>query len=293
MQYRYEDGNGTEISYRVQDDKVIITDCYNRAELALIPDYIDGKAVTEIYKKAFLGCKMLRSIKIGRNVVKIGDWAFAACNQLTKIDFYKSRIFFGQGCFQKVNSLKSINVEGESEEIAELFAASICLLDTEHLLNPDSAGSKEWLEKWDMRARFLIELPDDDGFQFMVLCGEEDLSADYDQFCFDKQMKKADIALTRLLHDVGLDHDNRCDYTRYIVEHSKGCESEAAWKSVLANHGDDRAYYDILIEMGLICKDNLESILEDMGDLHAEMKAYVMNKFQDEETCDFFDELIL
>lgn len=293
MQYRYIDEKGSELSYRIVDEHIVVTDCYNRAENAIIPDCIEGIPVTEIYKKAFLGCKMLRSIIVGNNVSKIGDWAFSGCNQLEHVRLPRKKIEFGQGCFQKTGNLKKIDVEGINAEISELFAASICLLDTEHLLSPEIAGSDEWLNMWDMRARFLLELPDDDGFQFMVLCGEEDLSADYDEFCFDKQIKKANISMMRILNDVCLKDDNRRNYTRYIIEHGKGMESEASWQAVLSLHGDDKKYYDLLIEMDIINNDNLELILDDMGDLHAEMKAYVMNKFQDEETSDFFAELEL
>ena len=46
---------------------------------------------------------------------------------------------------------------------------------------------------------------------------------------------------------------------------------------VLEEHGDERAYYQFLLDNGCIHDGNFSAVLEDMGERHTEMKAFLMN----------------
>ena len=304
MEMHYEDGAGTSLSYQKKEDHIVITGCQAKAAKAEVPEFLEGLPVTEIGKKAFLGCKRLGTIRLPKTVTAIGEWAFGFCSALQEIYLPKHKISFGQGCFHKDKALRRIYLETAEqnsdvcaemqEQTAALLAGAVQLLYTEHLLEPVAAGSREWLAKWDLVMRTFLEVPDEEGYQKLVLCGEEDLSANLDDYLADRRRKKAEVCFTRLMNPQGLNSKDRELLTDYLRAHQKGCESEAAWEAVLMEHGDEKEYYSLLLELGCVTKENLEPMLADMGDRHAEMKAYLINEQDtDKQNNDFFEALSL
>lgn len=303
MEMHYEDGAGTSLSYQKKENHIVITGCQAKASKAEIPEFLEGFPVTEIGKKAFLGCKRLGTVRLPKNVTVIGEWAFGFCSALREIYLPKHEISFGQGCFHKDKALRRIYLEmaeqsfesnDAQEQTAALLAAAVQQLHAEYLLEPALAGGRTWLEKWDLAMRTFLAAPDEEGYQKLVLCGEEDLSANLEDYLADRRRKKAEVCFTRLMNSQGLSSQDRVLLTDYLRAHQKGCESEAAWEAVLMEHGDEKEYYSLLLELSCVTKKNLEPMLADMGDRHAEMKAYLINEQDTEKRKnEFFDALSL
>ncbi|MCR4924519.1 MAG: hypothetical protein K5931_10980, partial [Lachnospiraceae bacterium] len=180
---------------------------------------------------------------------------------------------------------------GESKEIARLLAASV-VMEADYLLEPMTAGSSEWLDKWDGKLSSILDQADDEGYHLYVLCGEEDLHYDYDQYLEYMRKKKAGLCMLRLLNSKGLSRDLEDRLSDYLREHTKGCESEAAFRYLTENHGDDIKYYELMISLSCINEANLEAVISDLSDRHAEAKSYILNSFGGKKD-DFFDDLFI
>ena len=78
--------------------------------------------VTEIPKSAFKkGAKKLKTIIIGKNIVKIGNNAFYGCKKLSKITFKNSNVKFGKKTFGKTNSKITVKVNGLKKSKRKTF----------------------------------------------------------------------------------------------------------------------------------------------------------------------------
>ena len=70
---------GAQFSYTTNDNMIVITGCSDPGLAVVIPDMIDGLAVTAVADGVFSNRKLLRSLTIGTNVVSIGPRAFQGC----------------------------------------------------------------------------------------------------------------------------------------------------------------------------------------------------------------------
>lgn len=273
LQYR-ADGNTAEIvGYRGKDAELVI------------PEQIEGCAVAYVGKKAFLSNKLLREIWLPESVVRIDDWAFAYCGKLTRITLPYHRMEIGQGIFKECFCLEQIVDEGShgqerrTADIAWLLAATMSRLDAFYLFDFENAGTPDWIRQWDGRMRILMERQDAEGFSKMLLCGEEDYGSrenNLDYYMEQRRREKVRLAMLRLMHDYGLEEPMREKLTTYLLTHIKGCESEETWRVILEEYGDDLRYYRFLTQIGGVTEDNFQAMMEDMGGVHTEMKAYLM-----------------
>lgn len=303
---------GGFITCREKEGHIEITGYRGQILEAVLPETIDGKCVTEIGKKAFLGCKALRRVCVPDHCVRIGEWAFANCSNLEMVSLPCRKIAFGQGVFKDDKALRNIytteaegfdtvrssdtasDASSHAAQTAALLAAAVGSMDAAYLLAPEDAGTKEWIEKWDLAMGAVLYEADEEGYQKMVLCGEEDLSINYDDFISQKRRKKARLCLLRLLNPLGLSKERKAELEGYVKKHTKGCESEAAWEVILGEHGDDKVYFELFTSLGCVTEENFEGILADFGERHAPMKSYLM-EFHEAgiRTHDFFDSLSL
>ncbi len=76
----------------------------------IIPNTIDGTAVTSIGNQAFYNCSSLTSITISNKVTSIGNQAFSHCSSLTSITIPNKVTSIGIGIFQSCSSLTSITL---------------------------------------------------------------------------------------------------------------------------------------------------------------------------------------
>ncbi len=298
------------IYYEIKEDDtgryVVITDADRKLNEVIIPETIDSAVVRVVARKAFLGCKGLRKVTLPSGIRSVGEWAFAFCDNLMQVDFYRAKTELGKGVFKNDLQLKEIRLnEGEESPddadngrsetammTARLLAAVPVLMDAEYLLDTEAAGKDEWLGKWDTRLEHILDLKDDEGYHLYVLCGEEDLHFDYDEYLEYNREKKSGLCMLRLVNDMGLDERVRDRLKTYLCEHTIGCDSEAAIRVLLKRHGDEREYYALMLDTGAINASNLEAVLNMMGDRHAGMKAYLIEECKAARD-DFFDDLML
>jgi hypothetical protein len=251
-----------------------------------------------IGKKVFLGCRGLRCVVLPGSVCSIGDWAFSQCGQLEGIVVGSSiekpvRINFGNGVFTDCPNIKyiALGVE-EKSDLAVLLAATVNLLSSEDLLKDGEPGSEHWFQKWDQRLLALLREDDQEGYLNLVLCGEEDIQRNVPEFQADKRRRKAGLCMLRLLHPHLLQKEMEQTYREYLLAHTKGCQTEEAWEVLVAEHGGDLAYYELLADVGGISQNNIEDMIEDLDAGHAEAKAYLIRYKQEhfavEDVFDMF-----
>lgn len=271
--YGTEQGMAEILSYRGKDTEVVV------------PAFIEGCAVTHIGKKAFLGNKLLRAISLPETVERIDDWAFACCGKLSKVILPYHHMEIGQGIFKDCFCLEQIVDEcadeqaGKTADISYLLAATMSRLDAFYLFDFENAGTEEWLARWDHRMMSLMNRGDAEGFSKMLLCGEEDYGSkenNLDYYMEQRRRDKVRLAMLRLMHDYGLEPYIRGQLEAYLLAHVKGRETEETWRVVLEEYGDDLRYYQFLTKLGGVTENNFQMLMEDMGDRHTEMKAYLM-----------------
>ena len=282
------------ICYELTDKGARVADADKRTVRAMIPETCDNLPVTSVEKKAFLGCKSLKSVILPAGISVIGDWAFARCDALTDFEMGNEGCTFGKGVFDQDLSLQRLGSAGSSETYRHLMARAVTDMKAEYMLDRTSGKESDWYRMWDSKLEDIMRLADDDGYHLYSLCGEEDLHLDYDEYLEYTRRHKSSLAMLRLLWDDHLDDAFREELTGYIRDHGPLCSSEAAWTHVIKEHGSDIEYYELMIRTGCIDRNNLEAALKSLGDRHAEAKAFLINSFNKEDsTGGFFDSLLL
>lgn len=281
MNRNYETEQGS-LSYEIAGDTVAVTGYSGRDTELEIPDEMEGCPVVWMGKKAFLSNKMLRKIILPKNLAGIGDWAFAYCGKLESVALPYRQVEMGQGVFKECGRLVRIENRNDGEgsrDLPWLLAAAVNHLDAFYLFDLENVGTQSWLARWDARAKTLMSLEDSDGFSKMLLCGEEDYGSrenDLGYYMEQKRRGKVRLAMLRLMHDYGLGEAFARSLKEYLLSHIKGCETEETWRVVLEEHGDDKSYYEFLTGLGGVTEENFTDLMEDMGQQHTEMKAYLM-----------------
>lgn len=306
-----------DFTYRIAGENVVITGYDGRADELEIPASIEEKTIMTIGKKAFLSCKSLLKVTLPETIEVMEEWAFAYCSSLQSVVLPKKKMEFGKGVFFHCNSLQEIrtveveenavNYGGKVGDIRDatvedaqnhlhpwkLLGVVPVLMDAEYLLTPWEAEETHWIEKWDARMLNILNAEDGEGYSKVVLCGEEDLSASYEEFVEKKRQMKAQLAFIRLMNPYCLKAEIEQQLLTYVRTHTKNCESEAAWE-VTKQHGDEKIYFEIFAETGCLSEENFDAVLEDLGQYHAEMKAYFIRyKENYMKKEDFFDSLSL
>ena len=291
MQYRESDTEHGVLQYGINGETAEIQGYRGKDTELVIPALIDDCAVTCIGKKTFLSNKMLRQITLPESVVRIDDWAFAYCAKLNKVILPYHRMEIGQGIFKECFNLEQIvdecadERESRTTDIAYLLAASMSRLDAFYLFDFENAGTADWLVQWDSRMMSVMEREDSEGFSKMLLCGEEDYGSkenNLDYYTEQRRRDKVRLAMLRLMHDYGLEDSVRAKLESYLLAHIKGQQTEETWKVVLEEYGDELKYYQFLTKLGGVNADNFQPMMDDMGESHTEMKAYLM-KYHSEQ----------
>ena len=285
MQYRELDTEQGILQYGTDADTVQIVGYRGRDTELAVPAQIAGCAVTCVGKKAFLSNKVLKQISLPESVIRIDDWAFAYCTRLQKVILPYHRMEIGQGIFKECLALEQIVDEGADEreqktaDIAYLLAAVMSRLDAFYLFDFESAGNNDWISQWDNRMMSVMEREDSEGFSKMLLCGEEDYGSkenNLDYYMEQRRREKVRLAMLRLMHDYRLESSVRGKLEAYLMAHIKGRQTEETWRVILEEYGDELQYYRFLTDLGGVNVDNFQAMMEDMGESHTEMKAYLM-----------------
>ena len=288
-------GQGYYLTYVEKDEGIVITGFSGRVLRVEIPELIDDKPVVKIEKKAFLSRKTLKQVILPETVTFIDDWTFAFCSNLESICLPSAKFEVGRALFLECGKLELLEGRKWSAEAGRLLAAAVTALDAYYLLDAESIGSKEWLQKWDARVLAVMQADDMDGYQNQVLCGEEDYgSTDVGNFVRNKRKFKVRLAMLRLLNPVGLTQDTREYLERYLKSHTKGCESEETWLTLLEEYNADLERIQLFLDQGCAGEENMDGILKDIGEEYPEMKAIFL-RYQDTHIGyqDFFADLEL
>lgn len=311
MKYKSLQTDQGTIEYVELDSTVEITGYRGRDVKVTVPDTIDNKPVVRIRKKSFLSAKTVRKIRIPYTVSAIDDFAFAFCSNLKTIYLSEKLTEIGISIFKECEALEAIYVltsvssgihENDEDnkrdhDVAHLLASTVGILEAPFLLTPDKVYDPDWLIQFDRRVMNAMETDDMEGYSKLLLCGEEDYGSDEnkpDVYRSSRKKAKVRLCILRLLYNYGLSGENEDYLVKYLQHHKKGEASEETWQVVLNEHGDDREYYDLLMEIDCVNKNNLPDMLLDMKDSHAEMKAYLLKCGEEsKEENDFFDDLEL
>ena len=289
---------GGSLYYEIKDGKAEITRFQGLASEVCIPDTLEGIPVTTLGKKAFLSKKNLRRVTLPDTLEEVGDWVFAYCDNLTEVCIPGKEIRFGKAVFLECRELRRISLRENSSNPdyqPELLAAAVKDFEAYYLLDIPAVGSKEWLDKWDSRLAAVLHASDREGYSRQVLCGEEDYgSTDLTAYISGKRKKKVRLALLRLLYPQDLAKPFKEELVQYLLAHTRGCDSEETWQVILKEYGNDRAYFSLFAELGCVNMENLDGILEDIGENLPEMKAFFLRYREEKlESRSFFDELEL
>lgn len=253
----------------------------------VVPEYIDGKPVISIEKKAFLSCKTIREINLPDTIKEIGDWAFAHTEQLRIITVPHHVLNCGKELFLGCKRLKEIMLDASTQEtelrasqgLGRMLAMAVTVLHDYFLFDPVEVGSDAWVQRWDEKLIGLVKLDDLDGFEELWTCGEEDYEGkDYDikSYPVEKRKMKLRIVYFRLLHPYKISEQVDAALKEYLRKHTKGTNTPEAWEIIVEEHQDELKYYKIFTEAGCVTTDNFDSLLSDMEQAGAEIRAYML-----------------
>lgn len=327
---RFETENGY-FYYIEKENRVTITTYHgNDVELEL-PAKIEDLPVRKIGKKAFMNARQLRRVVLPDSVKKLGEWAFAYCGMLEEIVLPKRKMSVGTGVFLGDSRLEKITLRlrkkdverldvgssGENsessegkielvelqqwahsseqyhEDMAVLLATVNTMDDAAYLFDFKEAGSEEWIQKWDARMLKILAEPDEKGYTQMILCGEEDINCNLENFVRDKRKKKVRYCFLRLLYSSGLADETKQILEAYLTSHVVGSPSMETWLVLKEEMGHKKEYYELYVELGCLDQENYDATLADLGDKQPEMKAYFIrwndeNKESGEDAFDMF-----
>lgn len=105
------------LTYQLEADRAIVTQCDKSAEEVVIPEKIAGKPVTEIAEDAFQFCENLTSVEIPDTVQTIGKNAFWSCHKLQHVTLPKNLTAVGDNCFRSCGLLEELEIPATLQEI--------------------------------------------------------------------------------------------------------------------------------------------------------------------------------
>lgn len=297
---RFE-GAGAVYFYTISEKGAVITGYEGHKMELSVPSQIEGTEVTAVGKKAFFNTTGLYRIYLPDTIQRIDDWAFAHCRDLEEIYLPRKEYVLGKALFMECGSLKRICLtQGNGDDVRGFgsLLASVCgILDAPYLFQTTKIDDVEWLSLWDTRMLTILHEDDMEGYTKLLLCGEEDYGSrenNLDYFLEEKRKRKVRLAFLRLLYDKGLSDANRKELTDYLLSHTRGCASEETWLVLKEEHGEEMDYISLFLNLGCLTLDNFDSVLEDLGEEHPQMKAFFM-RFKEEHLggYDFFGGLSL
>lgn len=277
-----ENTEGGQLAYAEYKNGISIKRYRGIAAKIKIPEFIDGKPVIAIEKKAFLSCKTIKEINLPDTIEEIGDWAFAHAEQLRTIIIPDRALARGKELFLGCVRLKEISVRTLDElnrlGLGRMLAMAVTVLHDYFLFEPLEVGDDAWVNRWDAKLLDFIRLDDLDGFEELWTCGEEDYEGkDYDikSYPVEKRKMKLRIVYFRLLHPYKLKAEMEQELKNYLRT------SPEAWDIIMEEHADNLEYYKLFADAGCITEENFDTLLTDLSNGSAEIKAYLL-KYKDE-----------
>ena len=278
------------LKYRIEavraQKHIVITGMTGNVECLLIPDFInvdgDDIPVRIIGKKAFMSCK-IREVCLGKNIVAVEDWAFAYCESLAVVscDEKDLCVTLGRGVFDGCKRLNRLSLGAYEEPLPHLMAMTVRLLKTDEFIKTDTENIGLWYERLDRKITEIINAPDDEGYYNNMLGGEEDISKTREGYAVEQVLFKLELAMERLIFDESLAASIRQGYVDYICLHMKDCPACLTWRLIKENYADSLRHFRLLTDIGAIKAQNIDALLDDLGEGHGEIKAYLIKYKQE------------
>lgn len=283
-----KENNGLKYRIETVRDKkhIVITGMNNNDECLFIPDFInvdgDDIPVRIIGKKAFMSCK-IREVRLSENIEAVEDWAFAYCENLAVVFCDKKDLFitFGRGVFDGCKRLNRLCIGAYGEPLSHLMAMTVRLLKTDEFIKADTENIRYWYESLDKKITEIINAPDDQGYYDNMLGGEEDISKTREGYAAEQILLKLELAVERLIFDEGMNACTRQRYVDYICQHMMGCPSCLTWRLIKEKYTDSLKHFRLLTDIGAIKNQNIDALLDDLGEGHGEIKAYLIKHKQE------------
>lgn len=285
-----------------EENVITITEITGNDSRMTLPDFINQNGreliIKRIGKKAFMGLKQLKAVSLPGTVEMLDDWSFAHCSHLKELVIRpltdeNVNIDFGKGVFEGCNELSSICIGyEESDDKAMLLSAAIWRLPASYLFKDPDIGTPKWCQSWDKSLKSYLEQNNDEGYTDRVLCGEEDISydgiasvdgellSDGTNFVRETIMRKCYLCFLRLKASEYLEEEYRNIFIDYLNKHGKGTKGEEAWSVLKDYFGDNIEYFKLYEQSGCLQNDKIDEMLEDLGETHAEAKAFLIKHKQ-------------
>lgn len=293
--------SGINLICELVGDTIVINDHEGITSRLIIPDVINVSdreyTVSNIGKKAFLGMRSLKHVSIPGTVRYVGDWAFAQCDHLLTMTIRDNAngLTMGRGVFEDCKRLEAICLGyEEADDLAYLMAAVIYRLPAPYLFASEDMGEESWYKAFDQKLVSYLNTSDDDGYTDRVLCGEEDIAYDdigsvdgempgeTSAYIMEVKKRKCYLAFLRLMHDINLSDEKRQTYTEYVKRFKKGSkENESAWLTIKDDMADDIEYFKLYTRLMEPSAEEIDAMLEDLGDQNAEAKVHLIKYKQD------------
>lgn len=98
-----------DCTYEINGDGVTITGYSGELPSeAVLPDVLDGVAVTKIGAGAFASNETIKKVLIPDSVIEIGEKAFSGCTKLQNVQLPSGLLQIGQSAFENCSSLSSV-----------------------------------------------------------------------------------------------------------------------------------------------------------------------------------------
>ena len=295
------------VRYLSKENEVIVAEVTRAAGSVEIPAQWEGKTVTGIAKKAFLGCLKMTELVLPSTIRTIEDYAFASCKSLVSISMPRQVESLGNRVFHDLRSVKQIVFSDAEESLADI--SYLCAIMTQELSMDDVnafcfAGEDSWWERFDSSLLAFIKRLDEEGFSPFLAGGEEDYedaNNDINYYCRQRRIRKIICILERLLVEKNLSKDILDEYLMYLdsfVKKQMNNQNEDnepdELTEVLLNGGQRTMnYYAMYEKYHLICQENIDQILAQIPDEQVELRGVLLKKKQEYGTESIWEELML
>lgn len=284
---QYENSHGI-FTYQFHTDSTIaITGYEGNHRYVIMPDEIEHVPVTTIESKAFLSHKNIEKLVLPSHTERIGDWAFAHMTELTTMEIPASEITLGKQAFmdcpklEEIKLLNPLNTFDTDRFIPHYIASVIQVLKDFLLFTPQTIGTPEWYHSFDRSVLRLLKRPDDDGFEpvFYGWFEVEDISVtQLPAYVKKRRFEKASLSMKRLLSPVCLSDEVKSEYKDYICKHML----TGIWDYILSDKIiNNTAYLKLLLDIGCITEDILDSCIQDLVSQNAGEAAALLLQYKE------------
>ena len=263
---------------------------------------------------AFAQCKNLHSVYLPKKELVFGKGVFLKdislqyVFALTELEMKEANQAFSEG---EIKFKKWCEIHPVQVQTAALLAVTVSNESMGYLFSPALAGNDDWISQWDKALFDFLNMPIDVEGRGLVYSAEEDMGQKLQDYLKEERYKKLRLVYLRLRFSYQLPVENEKKLQTYLVERayindftqisdsSKNCtfapeESGEAWELLLREYGEDKSYFRIFVEAGCVQKENLNRLLEDMGNQHVEMKSYLLEVWNvQNKEAEFFGGLSL